>query len=281
MTDVKVGGNNLMKQLLGLFGITFSASPALAAWEVNMPRGVTELSNEIYELHMLIFWVCVWIAVAVFGAMIYALIKHRKSVGAVPKTDMVHSTKAELIWTAIPVIILIAMAIPAAETLVKIEDTRNPDIAIKVTGYQWKWHYEYLDQGISFYSNLAAESNAARQKDSGIDPFTVENYLLDVDKSIVVPVGAKVRILLTSNDVLHAWWVPDFAVKKDAIPGFINELWFKADEVGTYRGQCAELCGKDHGFMPIVVEVVEPEQFQQWVASNSTEGPEAALAQAN
>ncbi len=270
-----------MKQLLALFGITFSASPALAAWEVNMPRGVTELSNEIYELHMLIFWVCVWIAVAVFGAMIYALIKHRKSVGAVPKTDMVHSTKAELIWTTIPVIILIAMAIPAAETLVKIEDTRNPDIAIKVTGYQWKWHYEYLDQGISFYSNLAADSNAARQKDSGIDPFTVENYLLNVDKPIVVPVGAKVRILLTSNDVLHAWWVPDFAVKKDAIPGFINELWFKADEVGTFRGQCAELCGKDHGFMPIVVEVVEPEQFQQWVASNAPAAPEAALAQAN
>lgn len=240
---------------------------AHAAWELNMPRGVTELSGEIYDLHMLIFWACVVIAIGVFGAMIFALIYHRKSVGAKPDTSMVHSTKAEIIWTIIPVVILVAMAVPAAETLVKIEDTRNPDITIKVTGYQWKWHYDYLDQGVDFYSNLAAPSNAARQLNSGIDPESVENYLLEVDNSIVVPVGAKVRILLTSNDVLHAWWVPDFAVKKDAIPGFINEMWFRAEEEGIYRGQCAELCGKDHGYMPIVVEVRPAEEFATWVAA--------------
>lgn len=268
-----------MKQLLAFTGLMLGAGSANAAWDVNMPQGVTELSKEIYDLHMLIFWVCVVIAVVVFGVMIYALVKHRKSVGAVPKTDMVHSTKAEIIWTLIPVVILVAMAIPAAETLVKIEDTRNPDVTIKVTGYQWKWHYEYLDQGISFYSSLAADSNAARQLNSGIDPETVENYLLDVDKSIVVPVGAKVRILLTSNDVLHAWWVPDFAVKKDAIPGFINELWFKAEEAGTYRGQCAELCGKDHGFMPIVVDVVSADDYRNWVAQETAGSNDTALAQ--
>lgn len=256
-----------MKKLLGLVLLTLSSQSAFAAWEVNMPRGVTELSAEIYELHMLIFWICVIIAVFVFGAMIYALIKHRKSVGAIPDKSMVHSTKAEIIWTIIPVVILVGMAIPAAETLVKIEDTRDSDITIKATGFQWKWHYEYLDQDIEFYSNLAADSNAARQLNSGIDPETVENYLLDVDNHIVVPVGAKVRVLLTSNDVLHAWWVPDFAVKKDAIPGFINEIWFRAEEVGIYRGQCAELCGKDHGFMPIVVDVRPAEDFASWVAA--------------
>ena len=269
-----------MKQLLAAILLGASAS-AEAAWEVNMPKGVTELSQEIYDLHMLIFWVCVAIAVVVFGAMIYALINHRKSVGAVPDKTMVHSTKAEIIWTLIPVVILVAMAIPAAETLVKIEDTRASDISIKATAYQWKWHYEYLDEGVEFYSSLAADSNAARQLNSGIDPDTVDNYLLEVDNRIVVPQGAKVRLLLTSNDVLHAWWVPDFAVKKDAIPGFINEIWFRAEEAGVFRGQCAELCGKDHGFMPIVVEVVSSDQYQGWVASWQAEAEaEARVAQA-
>ncbi len=268
-----------MKQLLALC-LTFGGAPqALAAWEVNMPRGVTELSNEIYDLHMLIFWICVVIAVVVFGAMVYALINHRKSRGVTPDTGMVHSTKAEIIWTLIPVVILVGMAVPAAETLIKIEDTRNSDVTIKATAYQWKWHYEYLDQDIEFFSNLDAASNAARQLGSGIDPNTVDNYLLDVDNRIVVPVGAKVRVLLTSNDVLHAWWVPEFAVKKDAIPGFINEIWFRAEEPGVYRGQCAELCGRDHGFMPIVVEVTEAEEFATWVAGWQNElGTGAKLA---
>ncbi|MEL7536868.1 MAG: cytochrome c oxidase subunit II [Pseudomonadota bacterium] len=262
-----------MKRLIALF-LTGVAGVAHADWDVNMPVGVTEISKEVYDLHMLIFWVCVVIAVVVFGAMIYALINHRKSVGAVPAKDMVHSTRAEIVWTIIPVVILVAMAVPAAETLVKMEDTRNPDVTIKATAYQWKWHYEYLDQEIDFYSNLDADSNAARQLGSGIDPESVPHYLLNVDNPVVVPVGAKIRVLLTSNDVLHAWWIPEFAVKKDAIPGFINEIWFRAEEVGTFRGVCAELCGQDHGFMPIVVEVRPAEEFATWVAANQAEGDE-------
>ena len=268
-----------MKRLIALL-LTGIAGVAQADWDVNMPVGVTEISREVYGLHMLIFWVCVVIAVVVFGAMIYALINHRQSVGAVPDKNMVHSTKAEIVWTIIPVVILVAMAVPAAETLVKMEDTRNPDLTIKATGYQWKWHYEYLDQDVDFYSNLDADSNAARQLGSGIDPETVPHYLLNVDNPVVVPVGAKVRVLLTSNDVLHAWWVPDFAVKKDAIPGFINEIWFRAEEVGTFRGVCAELCGQDHGFMPIVVEVRPAEEFDAWVAANQSDADAPRLADA-
>jgi cytochrome c oxidase subunit II len=185
-----------------------------------------------------------------------------------------HSTKAEIVWTAIPVLILVGMAIPAAATLVKIEDTRDSELTVKVTGYQWKWHYEYLGQDVKFFSTLARKSDAARQTGSGIDPYTVENYLLDVDNPLVVPVGAKVRVLLTASDVIHAWWVPAFGMKKDAIPGFVNELWFRADEPGTYRGQCAELCGRDHGFMPVVVEVKTKEQYESWLAERKA-GPQA------
>ena len=255
---------------------------ALAAWEVNLPVGVTELSREIHGLHMLIFWICVLIAAAVFGAMIYSIVKFRHSQGAVP-ANFDHSTKAEIIWTAIPVLILVGMAIPAAATLVKIEDTRDSDLSIKVTGYQWKWHYEYLGQDVKFFSTLARKSDAARQVGSGIDPYTVENYLLEVDQPLVVPVGAKVRVLLTAADVIHAWWVPAFGMKKDAIPGFVNELWFRADTPGTYRGQCAELCGRDHGFMPVVVEVKSKEEYESWLADRkggsqpaSSPAPEAA-----
>jgi cytochrome c oxidase subunit 2 len=157
------------------------------------------------------------------------------------------------------------MAVPAAETMIKLEDSRNPDLSIVVTGLQWRWHYKYQDHDIEFYSSLAMPSLQARGKGSGIDPFSVENYLLDVDHPLVVPVGAKVRILLTSNDVVHAWWVPQLAIKKDAIPGVVNETWFKAEVAGTYRGQCAELCGKDHGYMPVVVEVLEPDAYAAWV----------------
>lgn len=240
-------------------------SPAMAAWsDLNLRVGVTELSREIYGLHMLILWVCVAIAVAVFAVMIYSIATFRKSKGAIPAT-FDHSTKAEIIWTVIPVIILVAMAIPAAKTLVKIEDTRGSELTVKVTGYQWKWQYEYVDEGVSFFSTLAGPSNAARQLDSGVDPGSVENYLLDVDNPLIVPQGRKVRVLITANDVIHSWWVPDFGMKKDAIPGFINEMWFRADETGTYRGQCAELCGRDHGFMPVVVEVVPADEFDAWL----------------
>ncbi|MEY2853920.1 MAG: hypothetical protein RL030_1052 [Pseudomonadota bacterium] len=247
-----------------------AAAPAHADWSlVNMPRGVTTLSGEIYDLHMTVFWWCVAIGIFVFGWMIVSMVKFRHSKGAVPDTAMVHSTKAEIIWTVIPVLILILMAVPAARTLIKIEDASGTDMTIKVTGYQWKWQYEYLDEGINFFSMLDHVSNETRQLHSGLDPNAVPHYLLNVDNPLVLPVGRKVRLLLSSKDVIHAWWVPDLAVKKDAIPGFVNEIWFEiqADKVGTYRGQCAELCGRDHGFMPIVVEAKSVEDYAAWVAN--------------
>ena len=250
--------------------LTAMAAPAHAEWALNMPKGVTTLSGEIYHLHMIIFWWCVAIGIVVFGVMIFSLVRFRKSQGAVPDTKLLHSTQAEIIWTIIPVVILVLMAVPAARTLIKIEDASGTDVTIQATGYQWKWQYEYLGEGVSFFSTLARDSDAARQLDSGIDPQSVPNYLLDVDNPLVVPVGKKVRILLTSKDVIHAWWVPDLAVKKDAIPGLVNEIWFQIqpDKIGLYRGQCAELCGRDHGFMPIVVEARSPEDYAAWLAAH-------------
>ncbi len=256
----------IRKTLISLAAM-LAASTASAEWQLNMPRGVTELSNETYNLHMMVFWVCVAIGALVFGVMIISLFKHRKSAGAEP-ARFTHSMTAEVLWTAIPVVILVLMAIPAAETMVRLEDSRDPDMTIVATGYQWKWHYRYQNEDVEFYSTLARPSLEARWKGSEVDPFDVDNYLLDVDRPVVVPVGAKVRLLLTSNDVLHAWWVPELAIKKDAIPGIVNETFFQATKVGTYRGQCAELCGKDHGYMPIVVEVVEPDAFVAWVEAN-------------
>jgi cytochrome c oxidase subunit 2 len=246
--------------------LLLAASPVMAAWDLNLRVGVTELSREIYGLHMLILWICVAIAVAVFGVMIYSIVAFRKSQGAVAaKFD--HSTQAEIIWTLIPAAILVAIAIPAARTLVRIDDTSGSEMTVMVTGYQWKWHYEYVDQGVSFFSTLARTSDAARQVGSGIAPGSVENYLLEVDNPLVVPQGRKVRVLVTATDVIHAWWVPDFGMKKDAIPGYVNEMWFRADEPGVYRGQCAELCGRDHGFMPVVVEVKPQAEFDAWLAA--------------
>ncbi|MEZ5497840.1 MAG: cytochrome c oxidase subunit II [Steroidobacteraceae bacterium] len=253
--------------------LAFTLPAAMAAdsgWHLlNMPVGVTELSSQIYGLHMTIFWWCVAIGIFVFGWMILALVRYRKSQGAVPDTSMVHSTKAEIIWTVIPVVILVIMAIPAARVLVEIEDATKTDLNIRVTGYQWKWQYEYVGEDVSFFSTLHRDSDAARQLQSGIDPNSIPNYLLDVDNHLVIPAGRKVRLLLTAKDVIHAWWVPAFGMKKDAIPGFINELWIRVDpaKTGIYRGQCAELCGRDHGFMPIVVEVKSPEEFDAWLAS--------------
>ena len=255
--------------ILSLLGLAL-AGTANAEWALNMPKGITDLSLETYNLHMMVFWWCVGIGIVVFGVMIISLIKHRKSNNVSPATFS-HSTTAEVIWTTIPVIILILMAVPTAETMVKMEDSRKPDMSIVVTGYQWKWHYKYQDSDVEFYSSLARPSLEARRKQSGIDPFAVENYLLEVDNPVVVPRGAKVRLLFTSNDVIHSWWVKDLAIKKDAIPGIVNEAWFRANESGTYRGQCAELCGKDHGYMPIVVEVVEPEAYRAWVSSHDAE----------
>lgn len=265
----------MIRKLCTAFAGLLIAGNALADWAVNMPTGVTELSVETHQIHMVIFWWCVAIAVVVFGAMIYSLVNHRKSRGVTPATFS-HSTTAEVIWTVIPVVILLIMAVPSAELMIKLEDTRDPDLTVVITGYQWKWHYRYQGQDVAYYSTLSRPSAAARRRGSGIDPESVENYLLDVDRPLVVPKGAKVRVLLTSNDVVHSWWVPDLAIKKDAIPGYMNETWFRAEEAGVYRGQCAELCGMDHGYMPIVVEVVEPQEFQAWL--DTEKGDAASLA---
>ena len=246
----------------------------------NLPTGVTDLARDMYGLHMEVFWICVGIAVVVFGAMIYTLVKFRHSQGAVADTTMLHSTKVEIIWTIIPVLILVVMAVPAADLILKQEDTRNSQLSIRVTGYQWKWEYAYMDEaeGVDFFSTLARDSNFARQVGSGIDPKSVPNYLLEVDKPLVIPSGIKVRLLLTSQDVIHAWWVPDFGAKRAAIPGFVNELWFKVDpgKEGLYRGQCAALCGRDHGFMPIVVDVRTPEELKKWVETQKAAAKQAA-----
>jgi cytochrome c oxidase subunit 2 len=263
--------NRLLGKLAAVATAMLALAPsAHAAWELNMPRGVTAISNEVFELHMLIFWVCVAIAVVVFGAMIVSLVKHRKSVGAEP-AKFSHSTKAEIIWTIIPIVILVAMAVPAADTLIRMEDTRGSDITIKATGYQWKWRYDYIDEGFGFFSNLHPDHNKARQLDSGIDVSTIDNYLLEVDNPLVVPLGAKIRLLLTASDVIHAWWVPAFGGKRDAIPGFINEFWFKPEAPGIYRGQCAELCGRDHGFMPVVVHVLPQDEYRAWLAEQTAD----------
>ena len=231
----------------------------------NLPVSVTAIGKDVYDLHMLAFWICVVICVLVFGVMFYSVYAHRKSKGAVA-ANFHESVKVEIAWTIVPFIILIGLAIPAAGTLIKMETIGETDLSVKVTGYQWKWHYEYLGKDVSFYSTLSEESNRARQLKSGIDVTKVPNYLVDVDNELVLPVGKKVRLLITGNDVIHAWWVPDLAVKKDAIPGFINEVWFNIETPGTYRGVCAELCGRDHGFMPIVVRAVPEAEFNAWVA---------------
>lgn len=260
-----------------------AALPARADWDLlNMPQGVSELSREIYDMHMIMLWICLAIAVVTFGAMIFAMIRFRKSRGAIADGKMLHNARLEAAWTIVPTLILIGMAIPSVEKLVKIEDTTGSSLTIKVTGYQWQWHYEYLGSGVSFFSRLARSSDVARQRASGIDPYSVDNYLLDVDHPLIVPTGTKIRLLLTANDVIHAWWVPDFGMKRDAIPGFINEMWISVDEdkPGTYRGQCAELCGADHGFMPIVVVAKPKAEFQSWLGQQQAAAASATLARA-
>ncbi len=253
----------LSRLLVGAL-LAATGSSAFAAFsDLNMPLGVTPISREAYELHMLILIICVVIGIIVFGVMFISMLKHRKSLGHEP-AQFHHSTKAEIVWTVLPCVILVAMAVPATNALINMEDTSESDLTIKVTAYQWKWKYEYLEDGVTFYSNLAPSSRQAIYE----DPRAVDNYLRNVDERVVLPVGKKVRVLLTSDDVIHAWWVPSLGMKKDAIPGFINELWIKIDEdkTGLYRGQCAELCGKDHGFMPIVVEARNEEGYKMWVA---------------
>uniref|UniRef100_UPI0030C739F4 cytochrome c oxidase subunit II n=1 Tax=Vibrio sp. 10N TaxID=3058938 RepID=UPI0030C739F4 len=237
----------------------------------NLTRGVTDISNQVYDLHMLIFYICCAIAAAVFGVMFYSIFKHRKSKGAVA-ANFHESTKVEVIWTVIPVIILVLMAIPATKTLVAMEDTSQSEITIKITGSQWKWHYAYFGEDVEFFSLMST----SQQQIDGVEEKGA-HYLLEVDNPLVVPVDKKIRFLMTSDDVIHSWWVPAFAVKKDTIPGFINEAWTKIDEPGVYRGQCAELCGKAHGFMPIVVQAMAQDDYDAWLAGKKQE---MALAKA-
>lgn len=252
----------LIPWLSALLGgsLLIAANSAFAEYGLNMPPGVTEVSRDVYSLHMLIFWICVVIGVSVFSVMLYSIFNHRKSRGA-QAAHFHESTTVEIIWTVVPILILIAMAVPATQTLIKMDDVSNSDLTIKITGFQWKWRYDYLDQNVGFFSVLATPRD---QIDSGADKS--EHYLREVDRPLVVPVGTKIRFLITSNDVIHAWGVPELAIKKDAIPGFINEVWTRIDTPGTYRGQCVELCGKDHGFMPIVVEAKSQEDYQSWLS---------------
>lgn len=269
---------NRIAGALAALAAASASMPALAAWDLNMPKGVTDISHKVWDMHMLAFWIMCVVALGVFGAMAISIVLHRKSKGVTPSTFH-ESTTVELIWTFIPFVILIVLALPAAKTLIVQEDDSGAEMTIKITGYQWKWQYEYPDSGVSFFSTLSDASREARVRGSGIDVTTVENYLLDVDNPLVIPVDTKVRLLVTSNDVIHSWWVPDFAVKKDAIPGFINTMWTKVNETGTYRGQCTELCGRDHGFMPVVVDVVEKAEFEQWLAARVAEqGPQQLAA---
>lgn len=252
--------------------IALISTAVFSEYGLNMTEGVTSVSRDIYSLHMMVFWVCVVIAIIVFGAMFYSVFAHRKSKGAVA-AQFHESTKAEILWTLIPVIILVAMAIPASKTLIDLEDTSKAEMTIKITGHQWKWQYDYPKEGISFISNLAKSSKNSLRTD--LKP---QHYLLEVDKRVVLPVDTSIRFLITSNDVIHNWWIPAFGVKQDANPGFINDAWAKVDEIGTYRGQCAELCGKDHGFMPIVVDVVSKADYAKWVAKEQASAAAAATS---
>lgn len=245
-------------------------SGALASgW--NMPVGVTDLSRDIHGLHMAIFWICVVIGIVVFGALFYSLFRYRRSRGAKPSAFHEHTT-VEVIWTIVPLLILVVIAIPATATLKSMYDASDADMEVMITGQQWRWRYEYRGEEVSFISSLATpREQIAGQQEKG------EHYLLEVDRSLVLPVDRKVRLLLTSDDVIHSWWVPELGVKQDAIPGFVNENWVRINEPGIYRGQCAELCGRDHGFMPVVVEAVEPERFDVWLAERQAEAAEAAM----
>ncbi len=249
----------LRSLIAGIASVLFSMPLMADTMQLNMTPGVTAVSQNVYGLHMTILYICIAIGVVVFGVMFWAIFHHRKSKGAKP-ASFHESTKVEIIWTLIPFLILIGMAIPATKTLIAMEDTSKSDVTILVTGSQWKWHYNYFNQDVEYYSHLATSaeqiSNQRQKRD---------NYLLEVDYPLVLPVGQKVRFLITSQDVIHSWWVPAFAVKKDANPGFINEAWTQIDKPGIYRGQCAELCGKDHGFMPIVVIAKPQAEYDDWL----------------
>lgn len=259
--------SNMKQQLLrGVVGLSSMFVSGLAiADELNMRVGVTDISRQVYDLHMTIFLICVAIGIVVFGVLFWSVFAHRKSKGVEPATFH-ESTRLELAWTIVPTLILIIMAIPATQVLVAMYDTGGEDMSIEVRGYQWKWQYKYLDDDynntLSFFSVMSTPREEIYNQS-----VKDENYLLDVDEYLRIPANRKVRFLITAEDVIHAWWVPDFGIKRDAVPGMLNELWTIVEEPGIYRGQCTELCGKDHGFMPIVVEVMPEAEFDAWYAS--------------
>lgn len=245
-------------------------------WQLNLGKGVTQTSQSAYDLHMIAFLICCAIGAIVFGMMFFAMWRFRKSKGAVAG-KWSHNTAIEVVLTVVPTLILVGMAWPATKVMLQSADTSESELTIKVTGYQWKWRYEYVGTDVNFMSSLKRDSDDARRVGSGVDPYSIDNYLLDVDRPLVLPADTKVRFVITSEDVIHAWWVPELGWKQDAIPGFINDGWTRVSKPGIYRGQCAELCGKDHGFMPIVVEVKPKAEFDQWLAGQQTSAnPDAA-----
>ena len=261
---------SMWKQIGMVSTLLGATQSALAEYGYNLQVPASKVAQDVFQLHNFIMLVCLGIFIVVFGAMFYSLLKHRKSVGH-KAANFHENTTVEVVWTVIPFVVLMGMAYPAAKVVIDMKDTSNPDMTVKVTGYQWKWGYDYLNDDVSFYSTLSTP----REQITGAQA-KGEHYLLEVDNPMVVPVGKRIRLLITANDVLHAWWVPALGAKQDAIPGFIRDIWFKADKIGTYRGQCVELCGKDHGFMPIVVEVVSEEDYQAWVAKKKDTAQDAA-----
>ncbi|MGB4562844.1 MAG: cytochrome c oxidase subunit II [Methylophilaceae bacterium] len=252
---------------------------AVAEWGLNMREGITPISQKVYNMHMVSLTVVTIIGIVVFGVMFWSIFHHRKSRGVKP-AQFSHSTTVEVIWTAIPLIIIIGLAIPATKLLIEMDDTSDSALTVKAVGYQWKWKYEYLEDDLTIYSNLDEKSVELSQRVDTANPMEHENYLLDVDEPLVLPTNTKIRILTTANDVIHAWWVPDLGWKRDAIPGFINDNWTMINEPGTYRGQCTEICGKGHGYMPIVVKAVSMDEYKTWVAEKK-ESQEAAAASSN
>lgn len=271
MTHLKQFADRVSRGVLGL-SLWLASSTAFAEYGLNFPKPVTTIGHDVLQLHNAIILICVIIFVVVFGFMFYSIYAHRKSKGCKP-AKFHDNLKLEVMWTVIPFIILVGMAIPSTATLLEMDDVSKSDMTVKITGYQWKWKYDYPDQDVSFFSSLSTPREQIENKAT-----KGEHYLLEVDNPLVLPVGKKIRFVVTANDVIHAWWVPAFAVKKDAIPGFVNEVWTRVDEPGVYRGQCAELCGKDHGYMPIVVQAVAPEEFDKWV---SLQKDKAASAEAS
>ena len=259
--------NNLSKSAFAaLLMLSLYPSKVFSDWDaLNMREGVTQVSRDVFELHMLIFYICVAIGAVVFSVMFYSLFRYTKKRNPNPSTFH-ESTKLEVAWTIVPFLILIAMAVPASKTLTEIYDDEEGEINIQVVGYQWKWEYKYLEDDINFFSNLSTDQDEIYN----LVP-KGENYLLEVDEPLIIPVDTRVRFLITANDVIHSWWVPDFAIKQDAIPGFINTAWTRAEETGIYRGNCTELCGKNHGFMPVVVKVVEKDEYNDWVLAKKEE----------